>query len=103
MTTEYRNKIRSLSLNLKDKKNPKLRARVADGSLQPDVLVTLSPDDLASEERRAEREALQVQNLFMSKAAEDQQAETDAFECGRCKQRKTRYYQKQTRSADEPM
>ena len=32
-----------------------------------------------------------------------QEAETDAFQCGRCKQRKTRYYQMQTRSADEPM
>lgn len=28
---------------------------------------------------------------------------TDMFRCGRCGQRKTTYYQKQTRSADEPM
>ncbi|CAM9988249.1 unnamed protein product [Phaeothamnion confervicola] len=25
------------------------------------------------------------------------------FECGRCKSKKTTYFQKQTRSADEPM
>jgi hypothetical protein len=31
------------------------------------------------------------------------QAETDAFKCGKCGQNKTRYYQMQTRSADEPM
>lgn len=31
------------------------------------------------------------------------QAETDAFKCGRCQQRKCTYYQMQTRSADEPM
>lgn len=44
-----------------------------------------------------------MQNLFNAKGAEAQEAETDAFECGKCKQRKCRYYQKQTRSADEPM
>ncbi|KAF8483026.1 hypothetical protein JB92DRAFT_1674380 [Gautieria morchelliformis] len=31
------------------------------------------------------------------------EAETDAFQCGRCRQRKTRYFQRQTCSADEPM
>jgi hypothetical protein len=31
------------------------------------------------------------------------QAETFAFKCGKCGQSKTRYYQMQTRSADEPM
>lgn len=30
-------------------------------------------------------------------------ATTDMFRCGKCKQRKTMYYQKQIRSADEPM
>ena len=28
---------------------------------------------------------------------------TDAFKCGKCKQRKCTYHEKQTRSADEPM
>jgi transcription elongation factor S-II len=31
------------------------------------------------------------------------QASTDAFQCGKCKQRKCTYFQMQTRSADEPM
>ncbi|KAH8986656.1 hypothetical protein EDB86DRAFT_2855432 [Lactarius hatsudake] len=30
-------------------------------------------------------------------------AETDAFQCSRCKQRKCRYRQVQTRSTDAPM
>jgi len=29
--------------------------------------------------------------------------ETDAFQCGKCKQHKTKYWQAQTRSVDEPM
>lgn len=58
---------------------------------------------MASSARKAEREKLQQQNLHNAKGAEAQEAETDAFQCGKCKQRKTRYYQMQTRSADEPM
>ncbi len=58
---------------------------------------------MASEERKAEDKAIREQNLFKSLAAGDQQAETDGFQCGRCKQRKTVYRQAQTRSADEPM
>ncbi|KAN0060066.1 transcription elongation factor TFIIS [Thecaphora frezii] len=103
VTTEYRNKVRSLSLNLKDKNNPQLRIRVVDGEILPEKLVTMTNEDLASDKRRQEIEELQMQNLFKAKGAAAQEAETDAFQCGRCKQRKTRYYQMQTRSADEPM
>lgn len=58
---------------------------------------------MASEERKAQNEVIDAQNLHNSLGAEEQQAETDAFQCGKCKQRKTRYRQAQTRSADEPM
>ncbi|MCO5603524.1 hypothetical protein L7F22_057675 [Adiantum nelumboides] len=100
---EYRTKIRSLGMNLKDKKNPALRSSVIDGTIPADKFITLTAEEMASEELKAERTALQMQNLFNAKGAEAQEAETDAFECGKCKQRKCRYYQKQTRSADEPM
>lgn len=58
---------------------------------------------MASEERKAADAAIQEENLHKSLGAEERQAETDAFQCGKCKQRKTRYRQAQTRSADEPM
>ncbi|CAD6888166.1 unnamed protein product [Tilletia controversa] len=98
---DYRNKMRSLSLNLKA--NAQLRKDLVDNVVSGAQVVRMSPDELASDERKAEREALQSQNLHNARGAEPQQAETDAFECGRCKKRKTRYYQQQTRSADEPM
>ena len=103
VTTDYRHKVRSLSLNLKDKNNPQLRARVVNGEIPADKLVVMTNEDLASDKRKQEIEELQMQNLFKAKGAAAQEAETDAFQCGRCKQRKTRYYQMQTRSADEPM
>jgi transcription elongation factor S-II len=58
---------------------------------------------MASEERKAADSKIQSDNLFNSLGAGEVQAETDAFQCGRCKQRKCRYRQAQTRSADEPM
>lgn len=64
-------------------------------------------------------EKIAMENLFKAKAVGETQvsgmipmrpeslhlcqAETDAFKCGRCQQRKCTYYQMQTRSADEPM
>ena len=77
---------------------------------------------MASEERQAANNKIKEANFFKSLGAEEQQAETDAFQCSRCKQvgihhsyvpntthssfsfqRKCRYRQAQTRSADEPM
>ncbi|WFC94021.1 RNA-binding ribosome biosynthesis protein mak21 [Malassezia brasiliensis] len=100
---DYRAKIRSLSLNLKDKNNPELREQVLLGEITPEKLVVMRSEDMASSARKAERERLQEQNLHNAKGAEAQEAETDAFQCGKCKQRRTRYYQMQTRSADEPI
>lgn len=75
---------------------------------------------MASAERQAADKKIEEENLFKSLAAQEKQAETDAFQCSRCKQvcdayliklsislkgikRKCRYRQAQTRSADEPM
>jgi transcription elongation factor S-II len=84
-------------------------------------LIAPSLQDMASEERKAADKKIAEENLFKTLGAEEVQAETDAFQCGRCKQvrksigsercqlptgslkRKCRYRQAQTRSADEPM
>jgi hypothetical protein len=78
---------------------------------------------MASAERKAADQKIVEENFHNSLAAEERQAETDAFQCSRCKQvglfflipspfslkshflsqRKCRYRQAQTRSADEPM
>ena len=78
-----------------------------------------SCQEMASGERQAANRKIVEENLFNSFGAAEQQAETEAFQCGRCKQvcssvvhgvvladapqRKCRYRQAQTRSADEPM
>ena len=42
--------------------------------------------EMASEERRAADKRIREENLFKTLGAEEVQAETDAFQCGRCKQ-----------------
>ncbi|KWU46834.1 transcription elongation factor, partial [Rhodotorula sp. JG-1b] len=102
-TANYRNKMRSFYLNLKAANNPGLREDVVSGEISIVQLYEMDPKDMASEERKAENRKLVAENLFKAQAAAPQQAETDAFQCGKCKQRRCMYYQMQTRSADEPM
>lgn len=102
-TADYKSKIRSLFVNLKDKNNPGLRGNIVGGEIPVHKVPTMSSQDMASEERKAADSKIEDANFFNSLAAQEQQAETDAFQCSRCKQRKCRYRQAQTRSADEPM
>lgn len=99
----YRTKMRMLYLNLKDKGNPALRASVVSGDLAVAKLCTMTAADMASEERKQADQAIKELNFHKSLGAGEPEAETTAFQCGRCKQWKTRYRQAQTRSADEPM
>ncbi|KAI0275593.1 transcription elongation factor [Russula aff. rugulosa BPL654] len=102
-TPTYKSKIRTLFVNLKDKNNPGLRRSVTAGDIPAQTFARMTSQEMASEERKAADAKIEEDNLFLSLGAAEQQAETDAFQCGRCKQRKCRYRQAQTRSADEPM
>ena len=108
VTPAYKSKIRSLFVNLKDKSNPGLRESVVTGDLPVQrfckmtsqvcrfvvamrslfpyrTIMTLS-QEMASEERKAADNQIKEENLFNSLGAGEVQAETDAFQCGRCKQ-----------------
>ncbi|KAK3273922.1 hypothetical protein CYMTET_9676 [Cymbomonas tetramitiformis] len=102
---DYRLKFRSLSFNLKDSRNPDLRRKVLSGDIPPAILIALSPEEMASDSAREKNES--IRQYFLREmergGAGSKQASTDQFKCGRCKQRKTTFYQLQTRSADEPM
>ncbi|KAF8198324.1 transcription factor S-II, central domain-containing protein [Mycena galopus ATCC 62051] len=99
----YPTKMRSLFVNLKDKNNPGLREAVACGDIPVERFVKMTSQEMASEERKKADEAIKQQNLHNALGAVEQEAETSAFQCSKCKQRKCRYRQAQTRSADEPM
>ena len=103
-TAAYKAKIRSLFVNLKDKNNPSLRASVVSGELLVSKFCRMSSQvshviiparigihlmalqDMASEERKQADAKIVEDNLFKTLGAGEQEAETDAFQCGRCKQ-----------------
>ncbi|KAG5248355.1 transcription elongation factor S-II [Salix suchowensis] len=96
-------KYRSIMFNIKDPKNPDLRRKVLLGQVQPPRLVTMPPEEMASEQRKRENNQIKEKALFDCERSGKAEATTDQFKCGRCGQRKCTYYQMQTRSADEPM
>lgn len=96
-------KYRSIMFNIRDEKNPDLRKRVLLGEVTPERLVTMSPEEMASDERQRQIENIKEKALFECQRGGEATATTDQFKCSRCGQRKCTYYQMQTRSADEPM
>ncbi|KAL6987999.1 hypothetical protein U1Q18_013746 [Sarracenia purpurea var. burkii] len=96
-------KYRSIMFNLKDPKNPDFRRKVLLGLVKPERLVNMAPEEMASDERQRENYQIKEKALFDCERGSAPKATTNEFKCGRCGQRKTTYYQLQTRSADEPM
>ncbi|XWS09517.1 hypothetical protein CRYUN_Cryun40dG0091300 [Craigia yunnanensis] len=96
-------KFRSIMFNMKDPNNPDLRRKVLLGEVKPERLITMTPEEMASEQRQRENNEIKEKALFDCELGGAPKATTDQFKCGRCGQRKTTYYQMQTRSADEPM
>ncbi|KAJ3013847.1 RNA polymerase II elongation factor [Thoreauomyces humboldtii] len=101
--TGYKNRIKTLRFNLTDSNNPDLCNNVLGGDISIPELAAMSTQDMASEERKEEIAKAKKELLDEAMTVNDVDAETDMFQCGKCKQRRTKYYQKQTRSADEPM
>ncbi|GEQ71752.1 hypothetical protein JCM33374_g5438 [Metschnikowia sp. JCM 33374] len=103
VTDSYRNKLRTFTMNLRNKKNPQLRGRLLEGHITPSVFIKMPPSEMAPEALKKEIEKLHKQNLFDAQGATEKRAVTDRFTCGKCKHKKVSYYQMQTRSADEPL
>lgn len=103
VSDSYRNKLRTFVMNLRNKKNPELRAGLLMGQILPSAFVKMTPNEMAPEGLKKEIEKLHKQNLFDAQGATEKRAVTDRFTCGKCKHKKVSYYQMQTRSADEPL
>jgi transcription elongation factor S-II len=99
----YRDKIRSLYQNLRNKSNPELKVRVLTGEVTPTRLVVMTHEELKSKEQRAADAAIAKENMNNAMVAQEQKSVSTALQCGKCGQKKVSYSQAQTRSADEPM
>ena len=102
-STIYREKIRSLYQNLRNKSNPQLRQRVLSGEITAFRFVRMTHEELKSKEQREEEIAIQKENMDKAMVAQPEKSISNALQCGKCKERKVAYSQAQTRSADEPM
>ena len=100
---EYRVRMRSLFLNLKDPKNPNLRKRVVSGEIPPERIATMTTEEMASAERKAADQKFEKENMDKAMVPKAEKSTTDQFKCGKCGKRQVSYSQAQTRSADEPM
>ncbi|USW54027.1 Putative Zinc finger, TFIIS-type, transcription elongation factor S-II, central [Septoria linicola] len=99
----YKQKMRSLFQNLKFKDNQLLRRDVFTQKIEPKRFVTMTSEELKSEDRRKEDEALEKENMSKAMTAQEAKAISTTMTCGRCKESKVSYSQAQTRSADEPL
>ncbi len=96
-------KCRTYMFNLTDANNPDFRRRVLLGEIKPEEIVVMTAEDMASDQRKKENDEIKAKALFECERGLKQLESTDQFKCSKCKQRKTTYFQLQTRSADEPM
>eukprot|EP00930_Biecheleria_cincta_P023719 TRINITY_DN17081_c0_g1_i1.p1 TRINITY_DN17081_c0_g1~~TRINITY_DN17081_c0_g1_i1.p1 ORF type:complete len:358 (-),score=106.68 TRINITY_DN17081_c0_g1_i1:514-1587(-) len=103
----YMSQARSILYNLKDKSNSVFRFKVMVGFFKPSQLPTLTSEDMATDEKNAERAKQRkdaMDAIDQQWAMKNGQMNlTGMFTCGKCKGTKTTYFQMQTRSSDEPM
>jgi transcription elongation factor S-II len=105
--------LKSLKFNLN--KNAKLRRQLLRADVSAEQLVAMSSADLKTDEEKrklnlsaqAQADERRLDWGDKNRDAINQQCgitnNVGMFECGRCKSNNTEYFQKQTRSADEPM
>jgi transcription elongation factor S-II len=102
-TNGYKTKMRSLVMNLKNKKAGHLRKGVMSGDITPAKFVVMSDSELLSTEQRLRDKALQAENMKKAQVPTPDKVFATSIECTRCHKKTVSYTQAQTRSADEPM
>ena len=99
----YKTKFLSIHFNLQDPAN-NLIERIKSGKVSVKDVPNMSPYELNPHGIAAlTRETLRVQHLHKQATNTDDPNYEGMFRCGKCRSKKTTYYQMQTRSADEPM
>ncbi|KAI5148300.1 transcription elongation factor S-II [Enteropsectra breve] len=98
--TDFPRVVRTKLHNLKENKT--LCMRIYSRDVAVDEFTKMSAEDMRTENMKTKDQESIKDSILSSRVAETAE-ETDMFQCGRCKQKKCRYSQLQTRSCDEPM
>lgn len=109
-TKDYNAQLKTLKWNLADPKNPDLNLKVLWGMYTAEQLASMTSADLASDEKKREREQQKQESLEacqsdweVRRMMSSGEAAQGQFPCFKCRTNKTVYFQMQTRSSDEPM
>ncbi|KPA79016.1 putative transcription elongation factor [Leptomonas pyrrhocoris] len=104
---ETKDGFQTLLFSLKDEKNGELRRMVVEGELLVEKLVQMDDRELANPEVRKKIEEKmedRAKDTNMSELAKAMRTSNSTlFKCMTCGARDTSWYQRQTRSGDEPM
>lgn len=100
--TIYEAVARSACVNVRSDVNPGLRAAIDDDDIAPHLVSFMKPDARMPEKYVEIKEKAAKRNEVLA-SGNDILAWSSAYTCSRCKQSKTRFFELQTRSADEPM
>jgi len=97
--TNARHMIENLKENNKIN-NTELINKVNNGTIDINTLVEMKPEDMHSERWKilVEKRLLEIEKL-----TKDPEATTELFWCNRCHRNKCKFFERQDRSADEPM
>lgn len=94
----YQDKFSDILKNLDIKINSYLINAIKNKEINPKDIAFMKPEEIFPEKFDAI-----IKKKKVEQAIKDNQATTDAFKCPKCKNRKCKIDQKQTRSGDEPM
>lgn len=104
---ERKDGFQTILLNMKDAKNGELRRRVVEGELLVEQLVRMDDRELANPELRQQIEKKmedRAKDTNLSELAKAMRTSNSTlFKCKACGARDSSWYQRQTRSGDEPM
>merc|ERR1712166_1474571 len=98
---KYKDKFKLLKINLG--RNEELRNKFCDGAVTAQELCSMDPKQMLTKQQVEKKAAMKDQAWDDAQVPVIPMDETDQFQCGKCKKRRTVYFQKQTRSAYEPM
>lgn len=99
----YKCKFLDIQHNLKDTTST-LAERIKSGSVKPTEVVNFSASELNPfGVTSVMKNAMKAEKLKKEAVSSEDPNYEGLFRCGKCKSKKTTYYQLQTRSADEPM
>eukprot|EP01063_Lacrimia_lanifica_P018590 TRINITY_DN25491_c0_g1_i1.p1 TRINITY_DN25491_c0_g1~~TRINITY_DN25491_c0_g1_i1.p1 ORF type:complete len:628 (+),score=182.88 TRINITY_DN25491_c0_g1_i1:58-1884(+) len=99
----YRSQLKTLVLNLQDKKNASLRQSIVDGAVSAGALPKMSAKELCNPQKLAEESSMRTDIMAEMMATGTVAQETSMHTCGRCKRKRCAFYELQIRSGDEPM